>query len=68
VSEQPTKDEPVIGPVLKSFTKGQLLGRAQEFMRLQMGDVRMMERADQQAYHEMAGILMFYVEHLWEQS
>jgi hypothetical protein len=55
-------------PVLKSFTKEQLLGRAQEFLHLQIGDVRMMERADQRGYHEIAGILMFYVEHLWEQS
>ena len=53
-------------PVLQRFSKEQLESRAKEFMRVHFGNVRSMTPADQKAYHEIAGILMFYIDHVWE--
>jgi hypothetical protein len=57
-------DEVSPGPLLHTFSREQMLGRAQEFMRLHFGDVRSMPPDQQRAYHETMGILMFYIDHL----
>lgn len=53
-------------PVTQSFSKEQLDGRAKEFMRIHFGNVRSMTTEQKREYHEIAGILMFYTDHLWE--
>ena len=57
-----------VSTVQKSFTKEQLHSRAQEFMRWQCGDVRTMQPSDQRHYHEISGILMLCIEHIWKQG
>lgn len=52
-------------PVLQQFSKDQMLSRAKEFMRLRFGPVDQLPPADKRSYHELAGVLMFYINHLW---
>jgi hypothetical protein len=54
------------GPVAKRFTKEQLLERSQHFLQINLGSVQDMTPADKRAYHEMAGILMFYINFIWD--
>lgn len=63
----PTEDTRVVyAHVTQEFSKEQLVERSKEFMRIHFGNVRDMAPVDQRAYHETAGILMFYVDHVWK--
>jgi hypothetical protein len=52
-------------PILKEFAKEQLETLAKEFMRLRFGRVADLSLQDKRYYHEVTGILMFYVNHVW---
>jgi hypothetical protein len=54
------------GPVLKRFSKEELLDMARNFLQINLGSVQDMTPADKRAYHEMAGILMFYINYIWD--
>jgi hypothetical protein len=59
---------PSAEPVCKSISKEQMLGRAREFMRTEVGVFKQMELEQKHAWLERLGLLVLYIDHLWEQS
>lgn len=55
-----------LGPVTKSYCKDQLVERAKEYMRVSFGNPSSMEPAQRDKYYERLGLLLMYVDHVWE--